>query len=179
MQLWITQPRTHGGWWAMLGMPMCVRRCARIAHPAWRARPSPVRAVAASSWQQLQLGPLPISRQPPAPPSPGGAGMCHEAAAEGLGRGCHVHHRSHFGSRYKLGCCGHAGLPIHHIACPTKARGKSGSLHHLPLCFSIPGHSWALPHHGSSTKCSNWKPEDMASAHDHHRSHFGSRYKLG
>ena len=23
------------------------------------------------------------------------------------------HHRSHFGSRYKLGCCGHAGLYLH------------------------------------------------------------------
>ena len=47
--------------------------------------------------------------------------MRHTLAVETLaaGRPCLWHrlhpaqgeHRSHFGSRYKLGCCGHAGLP--------------------------------------------------------------------
>ena len=42
----------------------------------------------------------------------------------------HLGHRSHFGSRYKLGCCGHAGLFCRGSeACVCKRRAMFGNWH--------------------------------------------------
>ena len=76
-------------------------------------------------------------------------------------------HRSHFGSRYKLGCCGHASL-----------FGGGESLNIYVSCFVVLSDCVDISVSVSRGGAINQRGY-IVTGILRHRSHFGSRYKLG
>ena len=95
--------------------------------------------------------------------------FCFAAARTGSPRSGCKFHRSHFGSRYKLGCCGHAGL---FAAWFDSCRARYERLQARQA--EQPEHSSAQQ--GIMPEVMEWAPKSGCNCH---RSHFGSRYKLG
>ena len=59
-------------------------------------------------------------------------------------------HRSHFGSRYKLGCCGHAGLFVNGSSQPRQYKLPSRRKNFAPTRYPLPpaGHGRQREHCG-------------------------------